>query len=583
MILLDLLITLGSSTWTATAPGWKYCEGPLGTHTFVVAPNADTYRVSNGCLPGGGTTTLDSIVITGDRPKCDNVPLAMQTRTATSLTITGPITLPPRSSFVLDVAFGDATTDVFYRHAIVSDHVTYGALQLKIPERHDMAHSTRSQWLGVISNGTAYPAMYSAALGGGPIGGEELVGVIGGRLLLGNRIGNEGGFTGICLMPLTPDAGTIHLRARGHMARHWCDVLDPATGEPVSVGVPMWGEDYAGVCFTSKACTLPGFHEPLAGASDPSKVQPKRWRGVASPHEADLMGARVQVGDWVSWEGGFHTGYDQQHLVRVMASLVAARDLLGDPCAAFDLRVLANDAKLANLTVPTPIPGAGSTFYGTRAAAWGALAMISGGLTTQAGGFSAAAQMGNGCTGNFPYSDYWGFNPSPWLPSGAVPVPLPQTIHACQGMEQEFCEMSKMAGGQGSTRYLDLVYLAGGVGGRYQSPVRRMGYRPKWLGVAEDVAPAGGSDVLSRLHRRVVQFAGNPDYGPWGYLGVGAQWAQQHGKDPEPFYAAMLMIGVDGHAGKAPDHSTLLQWMRTSYQLRSVATVVIPALEMRKL
>lgn len=568
MILLDLLITLGSSTWTATDPGWKYCDGPLGVHTFVQGDHT-TYRLSAGVLPGGGTVTLDSITITGDRPRCESVPLKYQTRTDTALLIAGPITIPPRGSLVLDVAFNGATTWNLYHQPFKSDRLTYGQLVLPLPTRHDMAHSTWSDWNAAVANGQAPTSL----------GGEGLAGTYGHWFVYGNKIGNEGGFNSITVLPMTPDFGTVLLGARGARNRHWVDCLDAATGEPVPT--LTWDDGYNGVGFSSKSGTLPAFWEPLKDATDPSKVQPKRWRGAKSSYEDDLMGARVKVGDWISWEGGY-VGHDTQHLVRVIAPLVAAAQLCGDPCSAFDLRCIANDVGMIE-PAGAPLAGAGSTYFGTRASAWTALAFIAAGVPETITAATAKAQMGNGCTSNFGYSPWLGFNPSPWLPGEAVPVPLPQTIHVAQGMEQEFAEIARMAAGRGSTRYLDNVYLAGGMLERYKAPVRLLGFRPKWLGVAHDHAPTGSTASVTSLHRRVVQTAGVADYGPWHYIGVGALNAMATGNDPEPWFAAMLLVRVDGHAGKAPDLGTLLAWLRTSYPLRYVATAAIAALEMRKL
>jgi hypothetical protein len=582
MILADILLTLGASTWTApSTPGWRHFEGPLGNHTFAVAPGLTTYRITAGCLPGGGTVTLDRVTITGDRPCTSSVPASLQTQTDTSLVIQGPITIPPRGSFVLDVATDGHTSWEFYSRAFTADRVTFGELQLPIPQHHDAAHTIRSQWLTLIGLGTAYPATVPVWGGGtSTIGGEEASGMVGPYFVLGEKIANTGGFNGVNLLTMTPDFGTVLLRARGNRNRHPCDVIDPATGEPAYT--PPWpGEDYAGLGFTSKACTLPPFTEPLAGSADTSKVQPKRWRGAASSYEPELMGQRITVGTWVSWEGGF-SGHDLQHLVRILAPLKAAVDLCGDPCSVFDLRMIANDVAMATDGLPMAVPGAGSTYFGTRSSAWAALALIAAGQPEAITARIQAAQMANGCTANFPYADYWGFNPSPWLPGEAVPVPLPSTIHVAQGMENEFAELARYAAGRGSTRYLDNVYLAGGMLERYRSPVRRLGFRPKWLGVAEDVPPSGSALGVTNLHRRVVQWAGNADFGPWVYLGAGACYAQTHKLDAEPWFAAMLLVGVDGHTGRAPDHATLLQWMRTSYQLRSVAPSVIAALERRE-
>lgn len=60
---------------------------------------------------------------------------------------------------------------------------------------------------------------------------------------------------------------------------------------------------------------------------------------------------------------------NQQHGIRTLAALIAAANC-GDEIAKDDLAVYAHDCKLAVRTLSTPPAHVGSTYYGTRAAAW---------------------------------------------------------------------------------------------------------------------------------------------------------------------------------------------------------------------
>ena len=268
------------------------------------------------------------------------------------------------------------------------------------------------------------------------------------------------------------------------MARTALYWVSMETGEPLS-SIPQTYADSRG---WAKDTQIHDVCDPFSADPYDDRRKPKQANAPnGCPYEDALTGLD-RYNSWIAPDG--------QHIIRTLGPVLAAV-ACGDPVAAFYAKVLAADAKYAHVTIPPYSPHMGSTYFGTRAVAWQALAMGLPRFTIDA---IVAVQMPNGFFQRAPFGTT--FSPDPWQDLGC-----PKNICVAATMEHFITVYVLAQAGQTVAVQRAMAGVFDHIGDR--------GYVPKFAGVSATLSMPFG----------VSEWWGPPDYFPWLALGAYAALA----------------------------------------------------------
>lgn len=328
------------------ASAWVYLVGGLGVHVFADG----CVRISNGVANGNGSggVFFDRIELDYDAPP-QIIERANWRVNGNTLTLgNGGEFFPVRASIRVRML---PTYDRLKRYSTE----TIGGVSVPFPAAMRGLDDFRlPKMLARLKDGQI------DAYGGG---GDLWTGPLGMWRPLGNPIPNDGGAWGIelALSGWNMNSTLDLLRHDLTMERQPTDCLDSATGEPLPFAT--WLVDgYYGL--SGGYGNRSGQLKPFCKRAHPENIYdescvPLVYNTGASAWQTVMSG--------FYWSGGpGYVRHDDQHLCRAYRHARASANLWGDLCAAFDLKMIAQDCRYHFTSLPAVQAGQGSELAGTR-------------------------------------------------------------------------------------------------------------------------------------------------------------------------------------------------------------------------
>lgn len=548
---------------------WSYWAGSLGSHVCeridgIGRVVSGTIRMTNGVYDGDevGAIKFEYIDFVFEREVWIIPQRGVKKVRANAIRVgEGADYMPVQGTWSLEYFFQPveetSVPEVIQRVA----HCSVGTINVPLPSLMKGRYSFGTRYMQLLASGIRNTDQYGNKINEGELWNDAF----GIWMPYGIPIPNDGGLKGIAsVYGYEQDYTTLLFKHRLNRQRSFIECRHAKDGRPVlnPVKGPIGYNLERTNTINSK---LPRF---WIGVSDriyeDIRAKPRQWNSGTCAYQYRLEGG----------DNGY-SDYNGQHLIRAAAPALAMWRMYRDECALLDLEMLLQDTYYAHPeeTLPRPVEGQGSGFYGRREPAWVSFLRTEMGRPTEMPYLMEKAQMVNGLIMRQPYSNTLGSIPSPYEFSDAVLEPLPKNLHYSASMEEWLTNGALVSAGlHRAARRQAAVFL------QDDCAIRMKGYCPKFFATGYDLNPRETAAGITQVLNKVNVGTGKGDYAPWLLLGLMAWVDALHGLDPAVWIDAMIRTAPPTSA-KANTREELLRKLRDEYTGRDNIVAALSALE----